>query len=182
MTDVIESLVQDHRRLDQLFEQYRSGGGAGAEDTAREIIRELSIHAALEEQIVYPVLRASVEAGSEKADHSIDAHQQVKRLLADMEKLETGSAEHDDRFEALVAAIEEHVTEEEEELFPQLRSALEAERLQQMGALVERARGLMPTHPHPNVPGTATAQLAAAPLASMADHIRDFVSGLGKRD
>jgi hypothetical protein len=42
----------------------------------------------------------------------------------------------------------------------------------------ERARGLMPTHPHPNLPGTAVAQLLAGPLASMADHVRDFVDSL----
>ncbi len=182
MTDVIESLVQDHRTVDGLFDQYRSAaGGAGADDTLREIVRQLSVHAAIEEQIVYPVLRATVDDGSEKADHSIDEHQQVKRLLADLEKLETGSTEHDDRFEGLVAAVQEHVTEEEGELFPQLRAAVDAERLQQMGNLVEQARGLMPTHPHPNVPGTATAQLAAAPFASMADHIRDFISGIRRR-
>ncbi len=181
MTDVIDTLVQDHRRVEQLFEQYRSGGGGAAENTVQEIVRELSVHAALEEQIVYPVMRAAIEGGSDKADHSIDEHQQVKRLLADLEKLETGSPDHDDRFEALVAAIQEHVSEEEDELFPQLRTALSEERLQQMGTLVEQARGLMPTHPHPNVPGTATAQLAAAPLASMADHIRDFVSGIRRR-
>src|SRR5947209_4174308 len=43
-------------------------------------------------------------------------------------------------------------------------------------AAVEKAKSLVPTHPHPLVPGTATAQLVAGPWASIVDHVRDLVS------
>ena len=42
--------------------------------------------------------------------------------------------------------------------------------------MVEKAKSLVPTHPHPLVPGTATAQLVAGPWASIVDHVRDLVS------
>ncbi|MBW3615195.1 MAG: hemerythrin domain-containing protein [Actinobacteria bacterium] len=178
MSDVIATLEADHRRVEELFKSYGLTTDEQRPQVLADIVRELSVHAALEEQIVYPAIRAKLDQGSEEADHAIDEHQQIKQLLADLERLDIDTPEHNDRFEGLTAAVQEHVSEEEGELFPQLRAALDPNRLDQMGSLVDKARNLMPTHPHPNVPGTATAQLAAAPLASMADHIRDFLGGL----
>lgn len=180
MTDVIATLEADHRRVEELFKSYRLTTEGQRPEVLNDLVRELSVHAALEEQIVYPAIRAKLDQGSEEADHAIDEHQQIKRLLADLEKFDIGSPEHTDRFEGLVAAVQEHVAEEEGELFPQLRTALDPERLDQMASLVDKARSLMPTHPHPNVPGTATAQVLTGPLASMADHVRDFLGGLSK--
>ena len=40
--------------------------------------------------------------------------------------------------------------------------------------MVEHAKVVAPTHPHPLVPGTATAQLAAGPWASVIDKVRDL--------
>lgn len=180
MNDVLDTLVADHQTVAHLFDRYAAGNGR-KEEVLREIVRELSVHAALEEQIVYPTMRAKLGAGDDEADAAIDDHQQIKRLLADLEKLDIDSADHRDRFQGLVAAVQEHVTKEEQHLFPRLRNTLDQERLDQLGELVQRARGLMPTHPHPNVPGAATAQVLTAPLASMADHVRDFVDGLRDR-
>jgi hypothetical protein len=50
-----------------------------------------------------------------------------------------------------------------------------------MGRLAERIKPLLPTHPHPLVPGAATAQLLAGPLLSVADHVRDLLGKLEDR-
>lgn len=182
MSDVVTTLEADHRRVEELFKSYQRTTADQRQQVLDELVRELSVHAALEEQIVYPTIRAKLDQGTEAADHAVDEHQQVKQLLADLEKLETGSLEHSDRFEGLMAAVQEHVSDEESRLLPQLRSTLDPDRLDQLGSLVDKARGLMPTHPHPNVPGTAGAQLLAGPWASIADHLRDFLGALGRRD
>lgn len=181
MGDVIATLEADHRRVEELFKSYRFTTEGQRPEVLNDIVRELSVHSALEEQIVYPAVRAKLDQGSEEADHAIEEHQQIKRLLSDLEKFDIGSPEHDDRFDGLVAAVQEQVAQEEGELFLQLRSMLDPERLDQMASLVDKARSLMPTHPHPNVPGTAAAQVLTGPLASLADHVRDFLAGLGNR-
>ena len=89
--------------------------------------------------------------------------------------MSAGDDRRDDKVRELQQAIEHHVDEEEGTLLPSLRTRMDAERLEQMGELFERMKPLLPTHPHPLVPGTATAQLLAGPLASVADRIRDFV-------
>jgi hemerythrin superfamily protein len=134
------------------------------------------VHAAVEEQFVYPVLRWKVDEGSGLADHAIDEHQEVKRLLADLEKMEPGTAEFSSQMDKLVTAVREHVSEEEGDVLPKLKAATDADLRETIGSLVENAKSVVPTHPHPLVPGTATAQLIAGPWASIVDRIRDLVA------
>jgi len=61
-------------------------------------------------------------------------------------------------------------------VLPSLRAGVDAQRLERMGELFEQMKPMLPTHPHPLVPGTATAQLLAGPLASVADRIRDLLA------
>ena len=42
---------------------------------------------------------------------------------------------------------------------------------------MEQAKKVVPTHPHPLVPGTATAQLVAGPWAATVDKVRDLLGG-----
>ena len=176
--NVIEQLENDHREVDELFRRVNlSDKDETIEELSRQIVRELSVHAAVEEQFVYPLIRAKVEGGSDMADEAIEEHQQAKRLLADLEKLDAGSAEHSTAMQELIGTIRHHVEEEEGEVFPKLRSEVDDGTLDKMGALVEQAKKVVPTHPHPLVPGTATAQLLAGPWASMVDKVRDVLGG-----
>jgi hemerythrin superfamily protein len=145
------------------------------EELTKQIVHDLSVHAAVEEQFVYPLIRAKVEGGSEMADEAIEEHQDAKRLLADLEKHDAGSDEHSAAMQQLIAAIRHHVEEEEGEVFPQLRESVDGSTLDKMGTLVEQAKKVVPTHPHPLVPGTATAQLVAGPWAATVDKVRDLL-------
>jgi hemerythrin superfamily protein len=175
--DIVKLLTQDHAEVNQLFGRFaRSSKPETLKDLARKIIHELSVHAAVEEQFVYPVLRRKVDDGSGLADHAIDEHQEVKRLLADLEKLEPGDAEFTSKMDKVMAAVREHVSEEEGDVLPKLKAATDTELRDNLGTLVEKAKSVVPTHPHPLVPGTATAQLIAGPWASIVDRIRDLVA------
>src|SRR5437764_10120333 len=76
--DIIKLLTEDHAKVNQLFGRFsRSSKPATQDELAQEIIHELSVHAAVEETFVYPLLRARVEGGGELADRSIEEHQDV---------------------------------------------------------------------------------------------------------
>lgn len=174
--NVIDLLSSDHAEVDELFRRYQlSEKPETIEEITRQIVHDLSVHAAVEEQFVYPLIRAKVADGSDLADEAIDEHQEAKRLLADLEKQDAGSAEHRATMERLIEAIRHHVEEEEGEVFPELRSNVEESTLDKLGTVVEEAKKLVPTHPHPLVPGTATAQLVAGPWAAVVDKVRDVV-------
>ena len=177
MPDVTTIIENDHREVERLFAQYAAAATADQKDDLVDRIRlALAPHAAAEEILVYPAVRRAVEEGGEQASHAIDEHQDIKRLLSEVDKMSAGDSERDAKVRELQQAIEHHVQEEETNLLPSLRAGMDAERLEQMGELFERMKPLLPTHPHPLVPGTATAQLLAGPLASVSDRIRDMLA------
>ena len=176
MPDVTTIIENDHREVERLFNEYAASATGEAKDAVVDRIRlALAPHAAAEEILVYPALRRAAEDGGEEAEHAIDEHQEIKRLLSEVDKMTSADAERDQKVRELQEAIEHHVQEEESSVLPRLRAGVDQERLERMGEMFERMKPLLPTHPHPLVPGTATAQLLAGPLASVADRIRDLV-------
>lgn len=176
--NVIQLLENDHAEVDELFRRVNlSEKDDSVDELTKQIVHDLSVHAAVEEQFVYPLLRVKVPGGSELADEAIEEHQQAKRLLADLEKNDAGSAEHGTAMQKLIEAVRHHVEEEEGDVFPKLRDAVDASTLDKLGTLVEQAKKVVPTHPHPLVPGTATAQLVAGPWAATVDKVRDLLGG-----
>src|SRR5215204_3470351 len=176
MPDVTTIIENDHREVDGLFAAHSAATTSEEKDRIVEQIRlALAPHAAAEEILVYPSVRRATKDGDDKAGHAIDEHKEIKRILAEVDKMSAGDTTRDQKIRELQQAVEHHVEEEERDVLPRLRAGMDAERLEQMGDLFQKMKPLLPTHPHPLVPGTATAQLLAGPLASVADHIRDFV-------
>jgi len=173
VTTIIEN---DHREVERLFAAYFAAATATEKDGLINDIRlALAPHAAAEEILVYPAVRHAAHEGGEKASHAIDEHQEIKRLLSEVDKMPAGDSGRDQKVTELQQAVEHHVGEEEGSVLPSLRAGMDAAGLERMGELFEQMKPLLPTHPHPLVPGTATAQLLAGPLASVADRIRDFI-------
>lgn len=176
MPDVTTIIENDHREVERLFALYGTTTGAQQKGEVIDQIRlALAPHAAAEEILVYPAVRRSSVHGDDEASHAIDEHQEIKRLLAEVDGMSDDDPARDAKVLELQRSVEHHVEEEETKVLPLLRAGTEADRLDRMGDLFEQMKPLLPTHPHPLVPGTATAQLLAGPLASVADRIRDLV-------
>lgn len=170
--DAIELLTNDHRTVEQLFGQLEAATGEAARDAAEEIVRELSVHAVIEETVLYPAAREALE-GEELVDHSLDEHQQVKELLTQVDGKPADDPETRRVFGEIKSAVEEHVEEEEGQLFPQLRGQLDEERLKQLGDAMEKAKSLAPTHPHPHAPDRPPGNVIASVPAALLDKVRD---------
>lgn len=174
--DIIDLLIEDHQEVDTLFTRFnQSSKPETVDELAKEIVRELSIHAAVEEQFVYPAMRLKIEGISDEVDHSIEEHSEVKQLLADLEKLDPEAKKFTQTMEEVISSVRHHMEEEQDDLFPRFRDASTDDFRENLGILVEKAKSVVPTHPHPLVPGTATAQLIAGPWASLVDHTRDLL-------
>ncbi|HYH51837.1 MAG TPA: hemerythrin domain-containing protein [Acidimicrobiia bacterium] len=175
--DAIELLSTDHREVEQFFRQYEaaSNDDGVAHHAAEQIIRELSVHAAVEEMILYPLIRKFDPAQSGLVDHSLEEHQEVKELLARIDGRPANDPETRQTMGKLKSAVEEHVSEEEGKLFPALRNQVKADELMQLGEKMAKAKAMAPTHPHPNAPNTPPGNIVAGPLAAIADKVRDFL-------
>lgn len=176
--DAIELLCHDHRMVEQLFRDYQ----AAASDKQRRgvveiMVRELSKHAALEELMVYPLAKKVLPDGQQEIDEHLAEHMSVKKTLAALDKLPEG----DDRTDRLMAdlqrEVEHHVQEEEGEMMPKLRAAVDEQALTELGEALDKAKQTAPTRPHPHAPDEPPALAMAAPVATIYDRLRDRLQG-----
>ena len=123
--DAIALLKEDHRKVEDLFEQFEKASGDGRkEKLALEICKELTIHTILEEEIFYPALEGKVEEDLLK--ESFVEHDAAKLLIAEIEAGGPSDEYYDSKVKVLSEEIEHHVEEEEkrgEGLFAQARDA-----------------------------------------------------------
>jgi hypothetical protein len=123
--DAIALLKEDHRKVEELFEQFEKAKGEGRKQKlALEICKELTIHTILEEEIFYPALEGKVEEDLLK--ESFVEHDAAKVMIAEIEAGEPSDEFYDAKVKVLSEEIEHHVEEEEkpkEGVFAQARAA-----------------------------------------------------------
>lgn len=151
--NAIELLKQQHREVEELFEEFDQAGDRAVKTRERlcmGIADALAVHATIEEQIFYPEARAASGELEDVLRESVEEHLSVKRLLAEI--LEGGS--EDPQLMARISVLEEqvqhHVKEEEKELFPKVKKACSAEQLEEMGGRMERMARQLEEEGHPS--------------------------------
>jgi hemerythrin superfamily protein len=181
--DAITLLKDDHKTVEQLFKRFeKAGDRAHVEKRAivDRIIEELSIHAAVEEQLFYPVVRATVPETEDVALESLEEHHIVKWVLSELEDMSPEDERFDAKVTVLMENVRHHVEEEETEFFPMVRDELGRNALSDLGDAMEAAKAIAPTRPHPTAPDTPPGNLVAGTAAGVADRIADTVSGIAQ--
>jgi hemerythrin superfamily protein len=130
MPDPIQMLTQDHREAEDLFEEYRSHPNP---ELVERICTELTVHTAVEEKIVYPVLGQRVDGGDDMRRHSEEEHGKVRRAILEIERVGLESLEVDRLMQEIMEGVTHHVDEEEGEVFPAMRSELSEDQLLDVG-------------------------------------------------
>lgn len=181
--DAITLLKNDHQAVEKLFKRFEATSDQALVERRKivdQIIEELSKHAAIEEQLFYPVTRATVEDVDDDVLEGLEEHHVVKWLLDELEQMDPA----DERFKAkvtvLIENVRHHVQEEEEDYFPKVRSELGRNDLVDLGDAMEDAKKTAPTHPHPKAPDTPPGNIVAGNAAGIVDRVTDTVSGLAQ--
>jgi hemerythrin superfamily protein len=190
--DAIALLNQDHEAVEQLFRQFEKlteRAHKSKQKIARKVIRELAIHAAIEEMLFYPAVRtaalkATVRTLKEAGDtvlESLEEHHVVKWTLSELEKMKPEDERFDAKFTVLMESVRHHVEEEQDELFPKVRRLLGKDVLEKLGERMEKAKTLAPTRPHPRAPDQPPGNLVAGTMSAVMDRAKDMVrSGVDK--
>jgi hemerythrin superfamily protein len=184
--DAIALLQRDHEEVEQLFRQFEKltdRAQKSKQKIVMKVIRQLAIHAAIEEMLFYPAVREAAENDDvdETVLEALEEHHIVKWVLWELERT---SAE-DERFEAKVTVLMEnvrhHVEEEEKELFPRVNKLLGRARLDELGDAMVKAKKTVPTHPHPRSPDEPPGNLVAGAGAALVDKAFDAGRRLVRR-
>lgn len=127
--DWVEALTLEHKAVAKIFDAIEATDETAT--TRRHILlmqlkHALIKHAIEEENVIYPALRDSGQR--EAADELNKEHGYVKQYLYDLENMPTASPQWLVIVGRFRADIEEHVAEEENNLFPMLRATLSEEK------------------------------------------------------
>jgi hemerythrin superfamily protein len=180
--NAITMLKDDHKTVNGLFRRFERAGPKAhnaKRDVVDRIIEELSVHAAIEELVFYPAVRAEVPRAEDMTLEALEEHHIVKWTLSELQTMDP----HDERFEAkvtvLIESVRHHVEEEESDLFPKVRAALSTGRLEQLGEQLAEAKKAAPTKPHPRLPDTPPLNALSA-AAAVVDRVTGAVIDTGK--
>jgi hemerythrin superfamily protein len=140
--DPFELLISDHRKVSELFEQIENDDDLSIqENTFARIKQELTVHAEIEETYLYPLVR-QYEETEEMTDEALEEHQEVKQLLMELDEISPTHEDWEDMIQELKDAVEHHVEEEENELFPKTKEVLNQETIDQLGTDLQRGKQL----------------------------------------
>jgi hemerythrin superfamily protein len=137
--DWVDALTTEHEMALAIFDKIE----ATADDQTMmrshllaKLKYALTKHALEEENVVYPALR---QAGlTEEADELSSEHGYVKTYLYELETLPNDSPEWLARVRDFRTMIEEHMEEEENDIFPRFRSRLSDEQNAKISAMMNK--------------------------------------------
>jgi hemerythrin superfamily protein len=174
--DAITLLKQDHKDVEKLFKQFeKTTAPAQQRKLAQKVIKELSVHAAIEEMLFYPAVRDRVPKQEDTVLEALEEHHVVKWVLSELEDMKPDHERFKAKMMVLIESVRHHVKEEESELFPEVRKAIKRKELAALGEALEKAKKTAPTSPHPRAPDTPPGNLLAGTAAGVVDKARTKV-------
>ena len=154
--NIISLLTTDHRNVDALFTEFAHAGPDDVENLGRLrdlILKQLAVHAEIEEQTLYPALR---EVAEDDVFEALEEHHAVKATLAELERMPPTAERFRAKMTVVIENVRHHVEEEEgsDGLFDVARKTLKPTQMEEMAERAEQLRKAGPTRPHPFAPDT----------------------------
>ena len=128
MSNGIDVILGDHRRVEELFAGFRKGGEG---TVAGMIFDALAAHDDAEQATLYPLVEA-IGIDQAVVSRSLLAHSNLKRLIEHARGQEGPPLV--EAMAALESAVNEHVRDEERTLLPALQKAATATQLEGLAA------------------------------------------------
>ena len=182
--DGIALLKDDHRTVKKLFKDFfavSDRAHATRRRIADKIILELSVHAGIEETVLYPRSRAAVPAADDDVLEALEEHHIVKTTCSELEKMDPRDERFAAKMQVLSENVKHHIAEEEADLFPKLRKAFSRDELRTMGEDMRAARAIVPKRPHPNAPDEPPGNLVASTVTTPVDAAVNAVGAAVRR-
>ena len=135
----LEMLRDDHGEIRRLVAQYRAAENESAH--ARHVLIEAiamqaELHTRIEDEVFYPAVRALCP---EFVDQARETHGAMAAKIDALQAFDPGEAEYGEIAEQLIAALSEHMDEEERALFVEAERRMSAE-LRALGGQIMRRK------------------------------------------
>jgi hemerythrin superfamily protein len=135
MPDAIDFIMEDHRKILGLFEQFQQADGDPDRQgqLVDQILEALTRHTYIENECLYPEIRSRVPSTDEAVLESFEEHHVADVLGFELAMMNPSDEHYRAKTTVLMETIINHIEEEENELFPKVRDVLTAEQLEEIG-------------------------------------------------
>jgi len=116
----IAILLKDHDNVKALFDAFEKAKSTADKDKIiATAVRELKIHAVIEEEIFYPAVRTHV--GKDLMNEADEEHHVARVLIAELDHDGRADDHRDAKFTVLAENVRHHIKEEEGEVLPKAK-------------------------------------------------------------
>jgi hemerythrin superfamily protein len=149
-SDAIVVLKADHKEIRRLFREFQAAGDNAVKTKGKlagKIIELLTVHTYIENEVMYPEVRALLPDLEDDVLESYEEHHVADILCTELAGMAPGDERFDAKTTVLIENVTHHIQEEEDEWFPQVRAGLSRKQLQDIGVRLEEARAKAPRSP-----------------------------------
>jgi hemerythrin superfamily protein len=174
-TDGINLIIRDHQKVMSLInKEYKNATLANKRNIMRQIIKELCIHAQIEEHLVYPLLLKICgdglhDEGEKSMNGSIADHQELEELLDKLLDDDLDDESYTQTAKQMIRDLSCHIQMEETEILPKLRNAMSREQLELLTMLINEGKEIAPDKPYM----TEDEWWKLEPIASLYQKLKD---------
>lgn len=146
--DGITLIINDHRNVEEFFSRFEQASDADEQlRLVAKMIEELTTHAAIEERVLYPMIRERLDDGADLESHALEEHQEARQVLSELEHLPVTDDSFAEKVRTLIDEVRHHVEDEEQDHLPKLRDALSGDELRTLGDRLRSAKASAPVSP-----------------------------------
>lgn len=131
--DILDLIKKERQQVETLFSNLENGGEIQQiYQYFNQLYEEINLQAEAKRQVFYPAISGyqDTEVLVDKAKNQQDA---VKQMLEEIESFSPSSVEFNQKIRQLKQIIQQHVQEEEHEVFPLVRDCMNEAEREQLG-------------------------------------------------
>ncbi len=126
--DIFEHIMKEHREVEAMLERLSQGYD---EEVFNKLRLSLAAHMKAEEESLYPAMN---DQEREMVQHATEEHRGIDKMLMEIGRSSKEGDSFIESIEDLTSLINDHVIDEEEQMFPRAKQMFDRSRIDQLSA------------------------------------------------
>ncbi len=134
--DALRMLKDDHDRVKKMMEDLDGTTERGEKTRAHifeRLVHHLTIHEAIEEEILYPALKEFAKTRDITLE-AYEEHHVIDQIVGELEATPVSDETWAAKLTVMKENLEHHIEEEETDMFPKARQVMDEDELEELGS------------------------------------------------
>lgn len=163
--DAVTLLLGRHDEIRELFARFdelSSRPSKKKQKLVHNIVTYLMGHVQIEEQVLYPAVRTALPELDREVDVHLERHHVAELLMSELEAMAPAEERYDAKVTVLIEHVTQHLDEEEEQLFPWVQDEMDAFGRRELGAAMTATWGQITIRPRWHVASGSSDEVTEA--------------------